>query len=292
MIKTLIRVELCSEGESPKQVIERMTRMGAVPLVGDYDFEFCLDEDVRLFDKLEEIHHALRGANVRYTITTRTNAEAHSGDLGRYEAIRYVGEKPVELKKTIYKAKLERWKEMGLDVSELEQVLETDPDGFKEVSKEFLRAHLDEISVVKDRRSEDNIVDGNVLALLDENGKTIEDISRRTGFSEEQVTLSLGRLISSESARRTAKDSAEVFCLVPPPAPVVRKPLQMNPAKDDSEAERRLFEAIPDNGITSKEVVRTSRLPREQVEKAALALKSMNKIRIVVRGKKVLYYRV
>lgn len=292
MIKTFIRVELCSEGESPKQVIERMTRIGAVPLVGDYDFEFCLDEDVRLFDKLEEIHHALRGANVRYAITTRTNAEAHSGDLGRYEAIRYVGEKPVELKKTIYKAKLERWREMGLDVSELEQVLETDPDRFKEVSKEFLRTHVDEISVVKDRRSEDNIVDGNVLALLDENGKTIEDISRRTGFSEEQVTLSLGRLISSESARRTAKDSAEVFCLVPPPAPVVRKPLQMNPAKDDSEAERRLFEAIPDNGMTSKEAVRTSRLPREQVEKAALALKSMNKIRIVVRGKKVLYYRV
>ena len=165
------------------------------------------------------------------------------------------------------------------------------PNRFKEVSKEFLRNHLDEISVVKDRRSEDNIVDGNVLALLDENGKTIDEISRKTGFSEEQVTLSLGRLISSESVRRTAKDSAEIFCLVPPPAPVVRKALQMKPASDDSEAEQRLFEAIPDNGITSKEVVRTSRLPREQVEKAALALKSKNKIRIVVRGKKVLYYR-
>jgi len=291
MIKTLIRVELSSEGESPRQVIERMRRIGAVPLVGDYDFELALDEDERLFDKLEEIHHVLRGADVRYTVTTRTNSEAASIAQSRHEVIHYAGEKPVELKKAVYRAKLERWKEMGLDVSELEQILETDLGRFKEVSKEFLRTHLDEISVVKDRRSEDNLVDGKVLALLDEDGKTLNEIVRRTGFSEEQVTLSLGRLISSESARRVSKDSSEFYCLVPPPAPVIRKPLQLNPAKDDADAESRLLEAIPDNGISSKEVVRASRMPREQVEKAALSLKAKGKIRIVVRGRKVLYYR-
>jgi hypothetical protein len=64
MIKTYIRVELSSEGESPKQIIERMRRMGAVPVVGDYDFEMDLDDDERLFDKLEEIHLALKGSNV------------------------------------------------------------------------------------------------------------------------------------------------------------------------------------------------------------------------------------
>lgn len=292
MIKTLIRVELCSEGESPRQIIERMRRIGAVPLVGDYDFELTLDEDARLFDKLEDIHHALRGANVRYTVTTCTDSGASSPARGRHEPVRYMGDKPAELRKAVYRAKLDRWKEMGLDVAELEKVLETDIDRFKEASKEFLRTHLDEISVVKDRRSEDNIVDGNVLALLDEAGKTIEELTRKTGFSEEQVTLSLGRLISSESARRVAKDSKEFYCLVPPPAPIVRKPLQMNPAKDDDEAEQRLFEAIPDNGISCKEVVRVSRLPREQVEKAAMSLKAGGRIRIVVRGKKILYYRV
>lgn len=292
MIKTFIRVELSSEGESPRQVIERMRRVGAIPLVGDYDFELSLDEDERLFDKLEEIHHALRGANLRYTITTRTDAEAASIAQSRHEITHYVGEKPVELKRAVYRAKLDRWKEMGLDVSELERILETDLDRFKEVSKEFLRTHLDEMSVVKDKRSEDNLVDGKILALLDENGKTLDELARRTGYSEEQVTLSLGRLISSESAKRTTKDSTELYCLVPPPAPVLRKPLQLSPAKDNEEAEKRLFDAIPDNGISSKEVVRASRMPREQVEKAAMALKAKNKIRIVVRGKKVLYYRV
>ncbi|HEX7391441.1 MAG TPA: hypothetical protein VF374_00620 [Thermoplasmata archaeon] len=291
MIKTFIRVELSSEGESPRQVIERMRRIGAVPLVGDFDFELNLEEDRRLFDKLEEIHHALKGANVRYTITTRTDAEAASMAQNRYEVTHYVGEKPVELKRAVYKAKLERWKEMGLDVSELETILNHDLDKFKAASREFLRTHLDEISVVKDRRSDDNIIDGKILALLDENGKTLPDLMRRTGLNEESVMLSLGRLISSESAKRIVKDSSELYCLVPPPAPVVRKTLQLIPAKDDEDAERRLLEVIPDNGISSKEAMRSSRLPREQLDKAAIGLKSKGKIRIIVRGKKVLVYR-
>jgi len=268
-----------------------MRRIGAVPLIGDFDFELNLEEDRRLFDKLEEIHHALRGANVRYSITTRTDAEAASMAQNRYEVTHYVGEKPVELKKAVYKAKLERWKEMGLDVSELEAILDQDLDKFKAASKEFLRTHLDEISVVKDRRSEDNILDGKILALLDENGKTLPDLMKRTGQDEEVVMLSLGRLISSESAKRVAKDSTEFYCLVPPPAPVVRKTLQLIPAKDEEDAERRLLEVIPDNGISSKEAMRASRLPREQLDKAAIGLKSKGKIRIIVRGKKVLVYR-
>jgi hypothetical protein len=30
-------------------------------VVGDYDFEFPLGDDQRLFDRLDEIHHALKG---------------------------------------------------------------------------------------------------------------------------------------------------------------------------------------------------------------------------------------
>src|SRR5512137_1603566 len=139
MIKTYIRVELGSEGESPKQVIERMRRIGAVPVVGDYDFELSLDDDERLFDKLEEIHHALRGANVRYTLTTLTGAEAATLEKSRHEITHYVNQKPLELRKSLYKAKLERWREMDLDVSELESLLDSDLDRFKAVSKEFLK---------------------------------------------------------------------------------------------------------------------------------------------------------
>ncbi len=227
MIKTYIRVELSSEGESPKQVIERMRKIGAAPVVGDYDFELCLDDDERLFDKLEEIHHTLRGSSVRYTVTTRTDAGAGAGQT-RQPVTHYVDQKPVELKKAVYKAKLERWKDMGLDVSELEALLEKDLDHFKEKSKDFLRTHLDRLSVIKDKHPPEYRVDGHVLALLDEGGKTLEELQAITSYSEEQILLSLGRLMSSDSVRRSQRDdSTELYCLIPPPAPPGRQVRKM-----------------------------------------------------------------
>jgi hypothetical protein len=291
MIKTYIRVELSSEGESPKQIIERMRRMGAVPIVGDYDFEMDLDDDERLFDKLEEIHLALKGSSVRYTLTTRTDAEAASVAKSRHEVTHYVDQKPIELKKSLYKAKLERWRDMGLDVSELEELLETDLSHFKAASKEFLRTHLNHMSVVKDRRVPDNQVDGEILALLDETGRSLSQIMSATGYSEDTVTLSLGRLISSESARRVKRDSVEIFCLIPPPAPPVRKALQVVPAMDQSEAEERVYAAINPDGISSKDLVRAARLPREQLSKAVAILIKKGRIRKELKAKKDFYSR-
>ncbi len=220
MIKTYVRVEMSSEGESPVQIIERMRKIGAVPVIGDYDFELAVPEDVRIFDKLEEIHKALSGSKVRYTVTTRNegSAEAAKRPAGHYPDM-----KPQELRKAVYRAKLERWKEMGLDVGDLEAILDQDLDKFKEASKQFLRTRLDHMSVIKDKRSDDNVIDGQVLALLDENGRALQDLVSSSGFSEEQVTLSLGRLISSGSATRAQTETSEVYRLIPPPAPAMKK---------------------------------------------------------------------
>lgn len=291
MIRTYIRIELSSEGESPKQVIERMRKIGAVPVVGDYDFELSLGDDERIFDRLEEIHHALRGSSVRYTVTTRTNAEDESIEGDRHQVIHYVDQKPIELKKAVYKAKIERWREMGLDVAELEMLLERDLDKFKEASKEYLRTHLDNLSVISDKRPPDNRIDGEILALLDENGKTLSEIEFATGYFEDQVTYSLGRLISAGSATRVQRDSAEVFCLVPPPELKVRKALEVVPAKDDFEAQTRIVDIIPKYGISSRDLVRTARLPREQFVKAIEVLTKKGEIRVVRKDKKETYYR-
>ena len=291
MIKTYVRLELSSEGESPKQIIERMRRIGAVPVVGDYDFELSLDDDERLFDKLEEIHHALKGSNVRYSLTTRTDAEAASIAKSRHEVTHYVDLKPVELKKSLYKAKLERWRDMGLDVSELEGLLEKDIEQFKAASKEYLRTHLDKLSVVKDKKPESH-VDGQILARLDENGKTMVELANATGFAEVDVMLSLGRLISSGSALRVQRDSTEVFCLVPPPAPTVRKALTLVPAGDDAEAEQRVLDAIPSEGISAKDLIKAAMLPREQLTKAMSSLIGKGKVRTEKRKNKDHYLRV
>lgn len=290
MIKTYIRVELGSEGESPKQIIERMRKIGAVPVVGDFDFELSLGEDERLFDRLEEIHKVLKGAGVRYTLTTLTDVEARTAERGKL-ITHYVDQKPVELKKALYRAKLERWKDMGLDVAELETLLETDLDKFKVASKDFLRTRLDHMSIVKDRKSEDNVVEGQVLALLDESGISLADIISTTGFSEEQVTLSLGRLISSGSATRIQKGLIELYNLVPPPAPLVRKTITLVPAHDDSEAKKRILGSIEAEGSTVKDIIRTARLPREQVEEGLGKLEAAGKVRKIEKTKKEFFIK-
>jgi hypothetical protein len=290
MIKTYVRVELGSEGESPKQVIERMRKIGALPVVGDFDFELSLGEDERLFDRLEEIHKALKGAGVRYTVTTLTDAEAKTAGHGKLIA-HYVDQKPVELKKALYKAKLARWKDMGMDVAELEMLLETDLDNFRAASKDFLRTHLGHMSIVKDRRSEDNEVDGQVLALLDESGISLADVISATGFSEEQVTVSLGRLISSGSATRIQKGQIELYSLVPPPAPIVRKTIALIPARDDAEAKKRILGSIEADGSTVKDIIRTSRLPREQVEEGLGKLEASGKVRKVEKAEKEFFVK-
>jgi len=291
MIKTYIRVELSSEGESPKQIVERMRRIGAVPMVGDYDFELRLTEDERLFDKLEEVHRALRGSNVRYALTTRTDAEAEEMVRSKREITHYVGEKPVELKKGLYKAKLDRWKEMGLDVSELEELLEKDLESFKSASKQFLRTHLDQM-VVKDKSPANNIIDMHVLAVLDEKGRDMKDLANTTKYSEEQVTLSLGRLISSGSVTRSQVGEVEKFLLSPPPAPPshFRKTVEMTPAKSDIEAESRILDSISADGSSSRDLIRAAKLPRDQFVKALKSLQKEGKVRIVKKNQKEFYY--
>lgn len=288
MIKTFVRIELSSDGESPKQVVERMRQIGAMPVVGDFDFELELGDDERLFDKLEDIHHVLRGSGARYSVTTRTDVE----DTGekKNHVTPLVDQKATELKKRLYRAKLDRWRELGLDVEELERLLEEDMERFKVVSKDFLRTHLDKMSVVKDKHPPENLLDGEVLSLLDEQGKTIPDIMSLTGYSEQHVTLSLGRLISAGSTVTERRDQAEVYKLVPPPAPPVRKQIVVQAAKSDEEAEQRVISALKPNGMTRGQLIRGSRLPTEQATRAIAALSKKGRVRVVRKGKEALFY--
>ncbi|MDQ1371611.1 MAG: hypothetical protein QG582_525 [Candidatus Thermoplasmatota archaeon] len=288
MIKTFIRVEMSSEGESPKEVVERMRQIGATPVVGDYDFELDLGDDERLFDKLEDIHHALRGSSVRYSVTTRTDIE----DTGerKNHVTPLVDQKATELKRKLYREKLERWKELGLDVEELERLLEEDMDKFKEVSKDFLKTHLDNLSVVKDKHPPENLLDGEVLSLLDEQGKTIADIMSLTGYSEEKVTLSLGRLISAGSTVTERQGKAEVYKLVPPPAPAVRKQLVIQSAGTEEEAEQRILGVLRPSGVTRGQLMRASKLPPEQATKAIASLSKRGLVRVVRKGKEAFFY--
>lgn len=289
MIKTYIRVELSSEGESPKEVVERMRSIGATPVVGDFDFELDIGDDERLFDKLEDIHHALRGSSVRYSVTTRTDVE-DAGNGKRNHVTPIVDQKATELKKKLYRAKLDRWRELGLDVEELDRLLDEDMDRFKLVSKDFLKTHLDKLSIVKDTHLPENQVDGEVLSLLDEQGKTLNDIMSLTGYSEGQITVCLGRLISAGSTTAEKRGHAEIYRLVPPPAPPVRKQIKVLSADSEDEAEQRIVNALRPNGSTRGQLIRSSRLPTEQATKAIASLSKKGRVRVVRKGKEALFY--
>ena len=287
MNKIYVKIELSSEGESPKRIVERMRRVDALPLVGDFDFEVTLGSDERLFDRLEAIHRALKGSRVRYTVTTLADvSKPLEGDSASRPVAPLLDLKPPEMKRDLYKAKIDRWREMGLEVAELEELLEKDPDNFREVSKEFLRTHLNHMSVVRDKHPPETQLDGEVLALLVETGKTIKELAAATGYSEEQVTLSLGRLISSGSATRSENGEVEKYCLVPPPAPPPVKRLRLLPAESVEEAEDRIFNSIAPSGSTKEQILRATRLPDDQATKALASLSKKGRIRVIGKGKK------
>lgn len=287
MNKIYVKIALSSEGESPKRLVERMKRVDALPLVGDFDFEVKLNPDERLFDKLEAIHRALKGSRARYTVTTLADVSRPlKGDSAARPIAPLPDLKPPEMKKDLYRAKIDRWRELGLDVTELEERLEKDPENFKELSKEFLRTHLNNVSVVRDKRPPETQLDGEVLALLVETGKTIDELAAATDYSEEQVTLSLGRLISSGSATRSENGEMEKYSLVPPPAPPPVKRLRLLPAENGEEAEDRIYNAIAPSGSSREQILRATRLPENQATKALASLSRKGRIRVIGKGKK------
>ncbi|UCE92009.1 MAG: hypothetical protein JSV90_02390 [Methanobacteriota archaeon] len=286
MNKVFVKIAVSSEGESPKRLVERMKRIGALPLVGDFDFELSLNPDERLFDKIELIHRALKGSRVSYTVTTLSDVSRPlEGDTATRPIAPLVDLKPPEVKKEVYKAKIQRWKEMGLDVSELEGLLDTDLERFKEASKDFLRTHLTSVQVVSDKHPQDSHLDGQVLALLGEPGRTIDEIAEATGYPEDQVTISLGRLISAGSARRFQDDGVEKYALIPPPAPPVKR-LRLLPAEDEEELEDRILNAISPGGCTRDQIFKATRLPDDQVSAGLASLSKKGRIRVKGKGKK------
>lgn len=72
MIKTYIKLQFDSGGAKPSEVIRRLKEAGCSPIIGDFDFEKSLKQGKSLFDALDEIHAALKGTGVKYSVTTRT----------------------------------------------------------------------------------------------------------------------------------------------------------------------------------------------------------------------------
>ncbi|HUW42616.1 MAG TPA: hypothetical protein VMW02_00090, partial [Thermoplasmata archaeon] len=242
MIKIYVKFQISSDGESPKQLVERLRDIGGVPLVGEYDIEVPLQETERLFLKLEAIHRALKGSGAYYMVTTgiETPQATASQDIIEEEARKISDDqKMMELRKKMYRAKLARWREMGLDTSTLEELLETDIERFKDVSKTYLKEHLDKNKIVEDLARDLKQVDEEVYSCVDDLGVTLESICRLCNLTENDSILSLGRLISAGKVTWESKDDKEIYMRILPKK-LARSDEEVTPAHTPEQAEGRV----------------------------------------------------
>ena len=273
MIRILVKFIIDSDGESPRQIVERLGSLGGVPIVGEYDIEVPLLENERLFPKLEAIHKALKGSGVFYSVYTGIETGEAERQIASGE------QKIAEIKKKIYTAKLARWREMGVDTKPLEEILEKDLDKFREVSMTYLKEHLDKAQVVRDVHQS--------LRLNDE----LENLCKLTSLNEHEVILSLARLISAGKVTRVPREDKEVYVRVKRMR-TLKADSEAMPAEDFDEAISRIKEAIHPKGSTFRQICRVSKLPEGQAMNALSEILKRGELRSIRKGKNTVYIRL
>ncbi len=294
MIRILVKFIINSEGESPSQLLERLRPLGGAPLSGEYDVEIPLAEDDRVFSKLDSIHAAMKGSRAYYSVmTSGAGGEANVSREGMPNVpLQATGDqKFIDAKKNMYKAKLARWREMGLDTTHLEQLLETDIDKFREESKSFLRVHLDKSKVVEDIPRDLKTIDEEVYQKVDVKGTTLSEVCNLVRLDENEAILSLGRLMSVGKIVLTIKDGVELYSRAQPEetAAIIEA---ISGSASPTSVEEQVFEAIKKNGSTLKQICNEAGLPEEQVMGALSWLMNGGRIGTSKRGKNTVYIKV
>jgi hypothetical protein len=293
MIKILVKFLISSDGESPKQLVERLRAIGGIPLAGEYDIEVPLQEAERPFPKLEAIHRALKGSGAYYSVTTgiETPKVKASQDIIEAEDRKISDDQNMlELRKKTYRAKLSRWREMGVDTGTLEELLETDIERFKEVSKTYLKEHLDKNKIVEGVARDLKQIDEEVYSCIDDLGVNFDSICRLCNLTENDSILSLGRLISAGKITWQTKDDKEIYMRILPKK-LARIEEEVMPAQTPEQAEGRVLASMKVRGSTVKRICRDARLPEGQVMSALADLLKNGKVKSAKRGATTVYIR-
>ncbi|NYT16225.1 MAG: hypothetical protein GKC02_09760 [Methanomassiliicoccales archaeon] len=132
-MKAYIKVIYSSEGASPGEVEKAFTEIGFLRLKGSSVFEIDVSEETELSEKLDKLHDALRGLEVRYMSSIQVPEEAPSTEVPSY------------------RQRLEKWRAIGIDVDYLMEALERNIDDFRERAKEIWVAQIDRIADERER---------------------------------------------------------------------------------------------------------------------------------------------
>lgn len=294
MIKILIKFMISSDGESPGQLVERLRNLGGIPMSGEYDVGIPLNDTDHLFQKLEDIHESLRGSGVMYTLYTGgEEPETKDEGISNVAPASASDEKLEDMRRKMYRSKLARWKEMGLDTAHLEELLETDINKFREESKNFLREHLDKTKFIEDVDRRDlKKIDDSVYEKIDGDGISLDKVREMCRLSENDSILSLGRLISAGKVICVTREGVETYIRTPPHEPEAHPQAGPQAQPPESEAEKRVIEVIKTKGSTIRQICTDSGLPEEQALNAVSDLMTRGVLKSAKRAKSTVYLKV
>jgi hypothetical protein len=294
MIKILIKFMISSDGESPGQLVERLRNLGGIPMSGEYDVGIPLNDTDHLFQKLEDIHESLRGSGVLYTLYTGgEEPEAPEEGISTVAPASASDEKLEDMRKKMYRSKLARWKEMGVDTAHLEQLLEIDINKFREESKNFLREHLSKTQVIEDVDRRDlKKIDESVYEQISGDGISLDKVREVCKLSENDAVLSLGRLISAGQVICVTRGEAESYVRVPQHEPEELPPIEKPAPAAESEAEKRVMASIKLKGSTIRQICTDSELPEEQALNAVSDLMNRGLLKSAKRAKSTVYLKI
>lgn len=199
-MKAFIKVIHSSEGRPPADVEAALKSLGFSKAKGTNIYEAEVADEAAGQARIEAAHHAFKGMVLIY-----------EPSMGRPpEAVGVGGHG--------YRDRMAKWKEMGLDVDELADLLQYDADRFRARGLEMFRAQLDRVAAEREREireteARERIERGRekiMTAVNQEGGQTFHQLAALSGLDEEILTQMLdemvrkGQIVARQSGRRVA----------------------------------------------------------------------------------------
>lgn len=203
-MKASIKVIHFSDGKSPAEVESVMRAHGFARVKGTSIFEAEAADEAAGFAMFDKVHHALKGTGLMYEATVGKPLEA-SGSSSHG-----------------YKERMAKWKDIGLDIDELSDLLQYDTGRFKARGVEMFRTQLDRVAAEREReiretearerieRAREKILS----AVKEEGGQTFQQLAVLASVDEDILTQMLdemvrkGQILARQSGRRVAYISA------------------------------------------------------------------------------------
>jgi hypothetical protein len=199
-MKAYIKVMHFSGGKSPIEVETTLKELGFAKVKGTSTFEAEVVDEVAGIERLEKLHQAFEKMNVAYTPT-----------LGRPS-------EPIPDQQMSYMDRMAKWRDAGLDVDELSELLQSDPERFRSRGLEMMSAQLERVIIDREKGFREKEVrertekarETILAAVRMEGGQTFHQLTELSNIDEDTLTTMLddmvkkGKIVARQSGRRVA----------------------------------------------------------------------------------------